>query len=164
MTTQDMMRQRFKELYQKMATSKDVSKMQVFGNVIKAAMEWAISNRPELAEAWMEELECTAWNNYVTMKEADRIVNAMVPKRPWSMDQWKVAMGQHALPQEEEPYYNRYALYVVMNMIMSDSSGTLVKYIGNGDLFKVVHELAVDKLKDQDGKFNVREYFGVVRE
>lgn len=48
-----------------------------------------------------------------------------------------------------------------MNMIMSDSSATLGKYIANGDLFKLVHDLAVDKLTDSDGVFSIRRYFNL---
>lgn len=62
---------------------------------------------------------------------------------------------------EREPCYNRCALWVVMNMIMSDSSSTLARYIGDDDMFSAVHELAVDKLTDKDGRFNVRHYFSL---
>ena len=161
MTTQEMMRQRFAELYQMMASQTDVSKMQVFGDVMKAAMEWAISNRPDLAGAWMEELERTAWKNYLTPKEADKIVADMEPKAPWTREQWRVAMQQRELPLEEEPCYNKCAMFVTMSMIYSDSINTLTKFAGSGDVFEIIHELAKDKLKDKDGVFNVRKYFGL---
>ena len=44
-------------------------------------------------------------------------------------------------------------------MIMSDSSSTLEKYVDMGSMFKMVHDLAVDKLTDSDGKFEIRKYF-----
>lgn len=48
-----------------------------------------------------------------------------------------------------------------MQMIMSDSSETLSKYVEQEDLFPLVYDLAVDKLTDKDGVFNIRHYFGV---
>lgn len=48
-----------------------------------------------------------------------------------------------------------------MNMIMSDSKATLEKYVESEYLFKLVHDLAVDKLTDKDSVFNVRSYFSL---
>ena len=70
-------------------------------------------------------------------------------------------MENAGYPLEEWPCYNKCALYVTMNMIMSDSSATLSHFVNSGELFKLVHELALDKLKDKDGVFNVRRYFEV---
>ena len=70
-------------------------------------------------------------------------------------------MEQSGYELEMEPCFNRCALWVAMNMIMSDSSETLSKYVNSGDLFKVVHELAMDKLCDKDNVFNIRTYFGL---
>jgi hypothetical protein len=70
-------------------------------------------------------------------------------------------MEQHGYRLEDEPAYNRCALWVTMEMIMSDSSDTLMKYIGENEMFGAVHDLAVDKLADMDGRFNVRCYFGL---
>lgn len=44
---------------------------------------------------------------------------------------------------------------------MSDSGETLAKYVDKDNLFKAVHDLAVDKLTDHDGVFNIRSYFGL---
>jgi hypothetical protein len=85
----------------------------------------------------------------------------MMPKAPWAKDVWKQAMNDHGFELSHEPCYNSCALWVAMNMIMSDSSETLKKYVADEDLFKAVHDLAVDKLKDKDGVFNIRSYFGV---
>ena len=77
------------------------------------------------------------------------------------MDQWKQAMTEHGFEMQDEPCYNSCALYVTMNMIMSDSGETLAKYVDKDNLFKAVHDLAVDKLTDHDGVFNIRSYFGL---
>ena len=155
------MKKEFYALYNMMANSQKVENMRVFGNAHKEMMEWFIANKPELAEEWLGKLESIKWHNYLTPKEADSIVAAMNPKAPWNREQWKGAMEQHGYPMEEEPYYNRCALYTTMNMIMSDSGETLKKYVDDANLFKAVYDLAVDKLKDRDGKFMIRHYFGV---
>ncbi len=155
------MRNEFYALYNMMANSNKVEYMHTFGMVHKEMMEWFIQNKPELAQEWLEKLESIKWKNYLTPKEAEKIVAGMIPKAPWSRDQWRQAMEQSGFGKESEPHYNPCALWVVMDMIMSDSSDTLRKYVEEGDIFKAVHDLAVDKLMDEDSVFSVRQYFHV---
>ena len=159
--TQEEMKKEFYSLYNMMANSQKVENMRVFGNTHKEMMEWFITNKPDLAQDWIDKLESIKWHNYLSTKEAEKIVSAMNPKAPWTREQWKDAMEKHGLPLEEWPCYNRCALYVTMNMIMSDSSKTLSNFVQGDNLFKMVYGLAVDKLKDQDEMFNVRVYFYV---
>lgn len=159
--TPEEMKNEFHALYNMMANSHDVSFMRTFGNVHKEMMDWMIANKPELAQDWLDKLESIKWNNYLTSKEAEKIMANMMPKAPWAKDVWKQAMTQHSFELSHEPCYNSCALWVTMNMIMSDSSETLKKYVAEEDMFKAVHDLAVDKLKDKDGVFNIRSYFGV---
>lgn len=155
------MKQEFQSLYNLMAGQQNVAFMQVFGGVHKEMMDWFIANKPDLAQEWLDKLESIRWKNYLTPKEADKIVAAMEPKAPWSREQWKAAMTEHGFDLESEPNYNRCALYATMNMLMSDSGDTLAKYIEKDNLFKAVHDLAVDKLTDKDSVFNIRSYFGL---
>ena len=155
------MKQEFQSLYNLMAGQQNVAFMQVFGNVHKEMFDWFVTNKPDLAQEWLDKLESIRWKNYLTPKEADRIVAAMEPKAPWSREQWKAAMTEHGFDLESEPSYNRCALYATMNMLMSDSGDTLAKYIEKDSLFKAVHDLAVDKLTDKDGVFNIRAYFSL---
>lgn len=155
------MKKEFYALYDMMAISNKVEFMHIFGKVHKEMMGWFIQNKPELAQEWLDKLEAIRWKNYLSPSEAEKIVSEMKPQAPWTREQWNVAMEKSGLEKEERPCYNKCALYVTMNMIMSDSSATLTKFIGNGDLFKFVHALSVDKLKDEDGRFKIREYFGV---
>ena len=159
--TQEEMKNEFYALYNMMANSNKVENMRAFGNAHKEMMEWFIANKPDLAQEWIDKLSAIRWKNYLTPKEADSIVSKMEPKAPWTRDQWKAAMTQYGYPIDDEPHYNRCALYVVMNMIMSDSSNTIGKYVSEDDVFGIVHDLAVDKLTDKDGKFSVRKYFDV---
>lgn len=159
--TAEEMKQEFHELYNIMANSQEVSFMRTFGNVHKEMMDWFVANKPELAQEWLEKLESIRWKNYLTPKEAEKVVAAMNPQAPWSRDQWKQAMEKEEFDLECEPYYNLCALWVTMNMIMSDSSHTINEYVEETEIFKFVHDLAVDKLMDKDNKFAVRRYFGV---
>ena len=155
------MKQAYDDLYGYMADSQNPENMKAFGKVMTEMFYWMADNKSELASDMLDKLCAIKWHNYLTPKEADAIVAQMNPKAPWSREQWKAAMAQYDYPLEEEPYYNRCALYVTMNMVMSDSSSTIGNYVSGDDLFKFVHDLAVDKLKDADGKFNIRSYFNV---
>lgn len=69
---------------------------------------------------------------------------------------------------EDSPYYNKYALFVTMNMIFSDSANTIAVIAGKtlqeitkDEMFADVHMLALDKLEDKDGNFAIRQYFHV---
>ena len=155
------MKEKFEGLYNTMASSNNVNFMHIFGHVHKEMMNWMIANKPELALEWLDKLEAIKWKNYLTQKEAEKIVTAMVPKAPWSREQWKQAMDQHGYEVEREPFFNGSSLYAATNMIMSDSSETLKKYIGETEMLKAVYDLAVDKLTDKDGVFCIRDYFGL---
>ena len=159
--TAEEMRNEFNSLYNLMANSNKVEFMHIFGMVHKQMFDWFLTNNPELAMQWLEKLEAIKWKQYLSPKEAEEIVSRMEPKAPWSREQWKQAMEQHGFELEKEPCYNKCALWAVMNMEMSDSSQTLSKYIGGDELFNAVHDLAVDKLTDKDGNFNVRKHWNL---
>lgn len=158
MNTQEL-KEKYAKLYDTMATSNNPKYMHTFGRVMTDMMNWMIDYKPDVAQEWIAQLETIKWKNYLTPKEADKIVEAMEPKAPWGKEQWRSAIVQHEFDLENMPYYNQCALWATMNMIMSDSSDTIKKYVGNGDVFAFVYDLAVDKLTDADGKFNIRRYF-----
>ena len=160
MNTQEL-KEMYRDRYDYMAQSNDPNNMKIFGNVMTEMFMWYADNKPDAAMEWLDKLSAVKWKNYLTAKEAQAIVDQMDPKAPWTIDQWKAAMQQHGFQTEEEPYYNHYALWVVMNMIMSDSSATISKYIDGANAFKFVHDEALDRLKDKDRRFNVRSYFGL---
>lgn len=155
------MKKEFYALYNMMANSNKVEFMHTFGSVHKEMFEWFVANKPELAEEWLDKLESIKWKNYLTPKEAEAIVAKMEPKAPWTREQWEQAMEQEGFELEYEPYFNQCALWTTMNMIMSDSVGTLNKYVEAPNIFKAVHDLAVDKLTDKDEAFAIRYYFDV---
>lgn len=159
--TQQELKDKYWSLYEKMASSRKTEYMMAFGRVMNDMMEDMISNNTSKAEEYISRLECIKWNNYLTQREAQAIVDRMEPKAPWTREQWMAAMQQHNYEMDKEPCYNRCALWVTMNMIMSDSSNTLSKYVSDGELFSLVHSLAVDKLTDADKVFNIRKYFNL---
>ena len=159
--TTEQLKEKYAMLYEYMAVSNKPAYMKAFGRVMNEMMDWMIANQPNAAEEWISRLESIKWNNYLTPKEAEKIVAGMEPKAPWTREQWKQAMEQNGYELEEWPCYNRCALYVTMNMIMSDSSESIKKYVTSDKLFAFVHSLALDKLKDRDQKFAIRSYFGL---
>ena len=167
--TAEEMKKEFYELYDMMAMSHDVENMRTFGNVHKEMMEWMIQNKPDLAQEWIGKLESIKWCNYLTPKEAEKIVSEMVPRAPWSREVWKNAMQSLGLPMEEEPYYNSCALWVVMNQVYTDHAQTIadnilkkpLNTIPAEEIVPVIHALALDLLKDKDKVYCIRKYFSV---
>ena len=76
------MKKEFQALYNMMANSNKVENMHTFGNVHKEMMHWFIQNKPELAQEWLDKLESIKWKNYLSPKEAEKIVAGMNPKAP----------------------------------------------------------------------------------
>jgi hypothetical protein len=155
------MKEKYWSLYEYMANSRNPENMKAFGRVMTAMVEDMIQSSPAKAEEYISRLESIKWKNYLTQNEADRIVSMMEPKAPWTREQWKQVMDQHGYPLEEWPCYNKCALWVTMNMIMSDSSEAISEFIDDENLFEFVYKLAVSKLKDLDGRFLIRQYFSV---
>lgn len=160
MTTQEI-KEQYTMLYDYMVQSRDPKNMKAFGHVMTEMMDHLAATKPDVAEEMVQKLEAIRWKNYLTPKEADSIVAGMEPKAPWTRDQWRNAMTEHDFPMERQPCYNQCALFTTMNMLMSDSGETLAKYIEKENLFKAVHDLAIDKLTDKDGVFSIRAYYGL---
>ena len=158
----------FNRLYTKMATSNEPRYMNVFGETMKCMMSDMVDWRPDVAQDYLDKLEAINWHNYLSKKEAVGIVSNMNPKGYWEPSEWESIMESKGICMEEEPYYNKWAMYVAMNMIYSDSSVSIAKIAGktlpnmpSEELFEAIHLLALDKLKDKDGMFNIRTYFHV---
>lgn len=162
------MKEEFKKLYDYIIQSEDEDKMRVLGQVTKSMMCKVIESNPQQAKEYMDILQSVKWHNYVTAKEAEAIVADMLPKPLWNRATWDNAMAAMSYPTCEEPYYNDNALYVTMCMITSDSANTLNTFMADNGIaankdamFNLVYHLALDKLKDKDGFFSIRSYFGL---
>lgn len=158
----------FNALYNKMASSHEVAYMAVFGNVHKEMFAWMAANKPDVAEEMLMKLEAINWNQYLTPKEAETIIAKMDPKAPWSRDVWKQAMDSLGLPIEQQPCYNRCALYVEMNKMYSDFGDEIAALLGkplvatDKDIITACYKMAMKTLKDKDGIYNIRAYFGLM--
>lgn len=164
--TQDEMLEKYHELYDYMAMSGEKKNMQTFGDVLTEMYEWFVANKQDMAKDLLDELCAVKWHNYLSKKEADDIVSSMMPKPIWAYDIVMKALTDLGYKTEEDPFYNTYALWVVVSMVYSDSADSIAYIMGktkdtvdNTDLLKACYRLAIDKLKDGDNVFNVKRYF-----
>ena len=159
------MKDRYTGLYDYMANSRDPKNMKAFGCVMNEMMDYLIANKPDVAEEMIDQLEAIKWHQYLTPKEAEKIVAGMDPKAPWSRDMWKSAMESFGLPLEEMPAYNRCALWVEMNKIYSDFGEEIASLLGkpltpsDKDIIAACYKMAMKNLKDKDGVYDIRKYF-----
>ena len=168
MNTQEL-KERYDSLYGLMSSSRNPQNMKRFGSVMTEMMDAMLQKMPNEAEEMVNKLESIRWRNYLTPKEAEDIVADMQPKAPWSREVWNNAMDSLDLVKEEEPYYNRCALWVEMNKQYSDHAETIANIILQEPLGDIPSErivlitraLAIDVLKDRDKVYNIRSYFGL---
>lgn len=150
-----------------MANSRDPKNMKAFGHVMNEMMDYLIQTKPDVAEEMIDKLEAIKWKQYLTPKEAEKIVAGMDPKAPWSRDTWKNAMQSFGLPIEDMPYYNSCALWVEMNKIYSDFGEEIAALLGkpltptDKDIIAACYKMAIKTLRDKDGVYDIRSYFGV---
>lgn len=172
MMTKEAMIERYDELYNKMASSKDPKNMQIFGESEKWMFRKIASMNPDLAQSWLSHLEAICWHNYLDEKEmnniAKKIINADgTSGLHWSYDVFTKTVTSLGGAVEDKPYYNSYALCVTANMIYSDLAESIAEDMG----YKTVSEVPAEKmaascykkavayLKDKDGNYLVRDYF-----
>ena len=166
MNTTDL-KDRYLGLYDYMAQSRDPKNMKAFGTVMTQMMDVMLQKMPDVAEDMIDKLESIKWHQYLTPKEAQKIVDGMDPKAPWSRDQWKSAMESFGLPLEEPPYYNRCALFTEMSKMYSDFGDEIAALLGkpltptDKDIIAACYKMALKTLKDKDGVYDIRRYFGV---
>lgn len=158
---------KYDELYDSMATSKNPLRMMAFGDAEKWVFHQLAEEHPELAEEWLNRLEASKWNNYLTEDEAEEIVDSLMEKRgeeyvqryEWDYPALKNAVESLGGKVSEEPYYNCWALWATMNMLYSDHKETVDAFIQPPQRVRFYYRLALDKLKDFDRPKFVREYF-----
>lgn len=167
MNTTDL-KDRYSTLYAEMAASGNPKNMEVFGHVMTEMMDVMLQKMPDAAEDMIDKLESIHWHQYLTPKEAQKIVDGMNPPAPWPRDQWQKAMEKLALPIEEQPAYNRCALWVEMNKQYSDHGESVASLLGQplaaipvDVIVPAMHRMALDLLKDKDGMYDIRKYFSV---
>ena len=145
--------------------------MQRLGDMTKRVMRWMSVNEPGLATqaiAILDGEESQKCRNYLTEQEARSIVNGMAPKPRWELEKLEEMLRNAGMTTDEPPYFNRWALFTDMCKIQSDNFDTLKRIIGlpshpatSEEMLAAIYQLALDDLRDQDGKFNIRKYFGL---
>ena len=169
------MKELYEKLYHTMATSKDVSKMTMFGAAMSAMFTEVARTNPTLAQTTLDRLAGLEYNNYVTPVEAAGVAAHFVnddakltgkaehTRGPhWSYDVFKGAVESLGGKPSEKPYYNWPALWLTMNMEYSDYADALVEILGTKESEKIAtasYKMAVSKLKDLDRPHFIREYF-----
>lgn len=149
-----------------MMDGKDCQRQILKSQILKMACRLQTLDAASMKE-FMEVLESMNWRNYLTESEAKEIVSLMNPKPAWpTYEVWKNRMDDADYEYSEQGIYNGYALFVVMNMVYSDSANSIcmvagrnLKEIPEEEMFAFVYLFALDKLKDEDGRFQVRRYF-----
>ena len=128
MRTSEEILNRYKHLYSALERSEDLNIMNVFGK----AENWAFARMLELsfddAKRWLEKLEPTEWNNYLSREEANEIVSGFINQdgtrgAHWSFESAKQVIEKNGWDISDEPYFNCYALWVTMNILGSSSTG-----------------------------------------
>ena len=161
------LKDRYTGLYDYMANSRDPKNMKAFGHVMNEMMDVMLAKMPDVAEEMIDQLEAIKWHQYLTPKEAEKIVAGMDPAGPWKRDVWKNTMESFGLPLEDTPYYNRCALWVEMNKMYSDFGDEIAALIGkpltptDKDIIAACYKMALKTLRDKDGVYDIRTYFGL---
>ena len=162
----------FEKVYHEMKESRDVANMRTFGRVCMAMYERLAKSHPDMAEEWLEMLAPIGCNNYLTESEADEIAAQLVNQdgregAHWSKEEFNQALNRLNVHAEDKPYYNRYALWLVMNMIYSDHAVSIAEDMGSSipsnvsseRMVRSCYRKAVEKLKDIDHPRFVRPYY-----
>lgn len=173
MTTQEL-KDRYRHLYDVMRQSGRVENMQIFGRADNYFFNWHAENNPSMAKKWLEMLEPVVWNNYLSMdiaqQLASKIVNQDGSKGPhWSMETFFNAVPKLGGVIEDEPYYNKYALWLVANAHFSDFARSTSEDMGYNNIEDVppdkmalsMYKKAVESLKDVDRSHYIANYYHV---
>lgn len=166
MKTIQEVKDRYNELYRLMSSSSEIESMMIFGRAEKWAFERMTELSEEDARKWVEKLESTQWLNYITRDEADYILSGLINQdgtkgHHWDYQTVKDTIQSLGGDMEDEPYYNCYAMWVMMNTIYSDHAISLGEYIPEEQLPAVIYKMSIEKLKDRDRKRFIRKYFNL---
>lgn len=156
--------EKYDELYAIMANSGDPAKMHIFGEAEKWAFEQMNRTNPDMAKKWLDRIEAVKWDNYLCEASAMAIVSKFVNQdgtmgAKWNYQQVMDAVRAAGGNESEQPYYNSWALFVVMNWIASNSWKTLSTLTTEDKMPGVVYLLALDYLKDPDEQHFIQRYW-----
>jgi hypothetical protein len=107
------------------------------------------------------------YNNYLTKDEARKVVSSM---ESWNgkngeqvtTDRLKEYIETQDISKNEKPYYNFWALYTAINMVLSDQGEVLEEEIEEEEKRQqIAVKLAISHLKDKDKPRWIRWYFNL---
>ena len=164
------MEQQFLARYDSIINSGDTRQMEQLGAMVKRVMGWMFKYEPQVAEqalALLDEDTATDYTNWLSEQEAEDIVSHMKPQPTWTTQGLMSSLQSMGLPTDVPPHFNRWALLTTMLMKKSDEGESLKAAIHANDrderLARLIYNLAVNDLEDEDGKFRIRRYFGLER-
>lgn len=142
--------------------------MAMFSKAVNLLADASPKSAKELIDCYEGNLK---FHNFVTETEAENIVSKFVNEDDTKGAKWKNA--EEVFKKVEEmggkiacvPHYNRYALFVAMNMYASDQLSTITKWVGDDKekIFEACYDFAVTQLKDRDRENWIRPYFGLIK-
>lgn len=146
--------------------SKNNAKMEIANSVFHKTLcklaDYDLSEAQSIVDCYEGKLK---FNNYLTEKEAVETVNRFKGDSfnggKWQPEPlFKTVVGFNG-KVEEEPYYNKWSLFTVMNMYASDHD-LVIKELSDGETDKyamIAYRFAESTLKDVDRPNWVRDYF-----
>ena len=165
-------KERFEYLYDRMKESRNPAYMKIYGDVTSAMFDKLVDKHPDMAEDVVEGLEAILWNNYLSSSQARMIADKIINQDGKQGPKWSEDLLFHAVEQlggliEEEPFYNRYALWVVMNAMYSDHAVSTSQDMGYASVNDVPPEMmalsmykkAVESLTDVDRTNYIERYY-----
>lgn len=171
MNTEEL-KQRYEQLYHKMANSKDVRQMIIFGEAEHWAFKKMLMSDPKTAEMWLAKLEAVEWNNYLSDAEAVLVVSKLVNQDGsvggvWDKATFEKVVQANGGYTERMPSFNDNALWATAAMIYSDHAKSIAEDMGYSSVAEVpvekmamsVYRKALEKLCDSDRTYFVRPYF-----
>jgi len=168
--TAEELYQQFLSRYNGIIQSGDTSQMERLGAMVKRVMGWMFKYEPQVAAqalALLDEDTASDYANRLTEQEARNIVGKMKPQPTWTMEGLTASLQSMGLPTDVPPHFNHYALLTTMLMKKSDEGESLKEAIHANDrderLVRLIYNLAVNLLEDEDGNFRIRRYFGLER-
>lgn len=142
----------------------DSKVMAMFNEHYKKMAHTMAEKSPAYFEAWVDNLyaciEGKDWNQFLTHKEAEVIIDEMTPSARWTIEEVEVACTELGVICEKKPAWNLPALATAMNMEASDhAKSTAMLALEPEKEIKLIYMRAVEKLEDGDGLFDIRYYY-----
>ena len=138
-------------------------------NITKEMLQHISQRDPQFSKKILEKLESIEWNQYLSQEEAQQIYNKFQLKPKWDYNTLENHLTKLGIECEHEGCYNKHALLTTMSNIYSKHGHSIAKMLGkmnvnelqDHEIIPHIHIMAIEKLKDKDGYYEIREYFDV---